>query len=108
VVKVKVEVIGKSTVKKKKRTSTGKPEFYQVDSKMVFPKGYGVQIGSFREMVNMMKITQEAKNLVNQKVFIQVSMVNKVKVYRVIVGKSTDKPQQLPYKPLLCLPYLPG
>ena len=92
VVKVKLELIGKSKKKiKKKRTSTGKPEFYELDSKMVFPKGYGVQIGSFREMVNMMKITQEAKNLVSQKVYVQVSNINKAKIYRVVVGKTLEK-----------------
>ena len=61
-------------------------EFYKLSTEKTTPSGYGVQIGSYKEMINLMRLTNELRSRFKDDVIIEVGKVNGVKVYRVIVG----------------------
>ena len=57
------------------------------------PKGFGVQIGSFKEMTNLVRLTQNLKASYHKQVAVQVKVINDIKVYTLILGQfpSRDK-----------------
>lgn len=61
-------------------------EFYEVKTKRIKPYGYGIQIGSFQELVNFMRLSDNLKASYKKDVTIQVKVLNGVKVYSLIVG----------------------
>lgn len=97
IAEVKVEVIdagdGKSS------TSTGtvshvtveEKEFYNFEISRLNPKGFGVQIGTYQELVNMMRLSENLKNSYKKKVTIQVKVLNGVKYYGIILGQFTSR-----------------
>ena len=68
-------------------------EFYSMQVDRLNPKGYGVQIGSFKEMTNLVRLTHNLKASYHKQVAIQVKVLNNTKVYTIIVGQfpSRDK-----------------
>ena len=64
-------------------------ETYQFDIKRVNPTGYGLQLGTYQELVNVMKIVDNLRSSYKKKVAVQVKIVNGVKYYSImIVGFS--------------------
>ena len=53
--------------------------------------GYGVQIGSYREMVNLVQLANELQKAYNDRIFIQVSITQEVKYYKIIVGNLKNR-----------------
>jgi peptidoglycan lytic transglycosylase len=53
--------------------------------------GYGVQIGSYREMVNLVQLADKLQKAYNDRIFIQVSIIQEVKYYKVIIGHLRNK-----------------
>ncbi len=99
VVEVNSELeVGKST---NKRANVDLPErkkeFYEVHATKYAPEGFGVQIGTFKELVNMMQTTHNLKSAYKKKVIVEVVDVNNVLVYKVIIGhiKSRKKADEL-------------
>ena len=72
-------------------------ETYQFDIKRVNPTGYGLQLGTYQELVNVMKIVDNLRTAYKKKVAVQVKIVNGVKYYSImIVGFSKrDKAEGL-------------
>lgn len=72
-------------------------EYYEVHAEETTPSGYGVQIATFRELVNMMETIHNLKKSYQKKVIVEVVDVNQVPVYKVIIGhiKSAKKAQEL-------------
>ena len=66
-------------------------KYYSMVAEKSSPKGFGVQIGSFKEMVNLMQVSEQLKSKYNQKITIEVSSVNDVKIYRIILGELQDR-----------------
>jgi rare lipoprotein A len=94
---VRIEVTGKNT-----GTQTGSTgpaansameenEYYRVSVSRTNPTGFGVQIGSFRELVNLMRMTDDLKKSYRDEITIQVGVVNQVKVYRIIIGQKPNR-----------------
>ncbi|HEY0772301.1 MAG TPA: SPOR domain-containing protein, partial [Sphingobacteriaceae bacterium] len=71
-------------------------EFYDFEISRLNPKGFGVQIGTYQELVNMMRLSENLKNSYKKKVTIQVKVLNGVKFYGIILGQfsSRDKAEQ--------------
>lgn len=91
--KVKVEEIANTNDLTDKRTSERmgiSKVYYKLDSKKVFPKGKGVQIGSYTDDENVVKLTAELKSKYKKDVYIEIAQINNKKVYRVIVGCSEN------------------
>lgn len=73
--------------------STGKPpeKIFKIDTKKSEPQGFGVQIGSFKELYNVMEVTNQIQSDYTTEVFVQSSLVNKVYFYRIILGELTSR-----------------
>jgi rare lipoprotein A len=99
---VKLEVIdagdGKSSVPSTtvSNVTVEEKEFYDFEISRLNPKGFGVQIGTYQELVNMMRLSENLKNSYKKKVTIQVKVLNGVKYYGIILGQfpSRQKAEQ--------------
>ena len=71
-------------------------EFYEFGVSRLRPKGYGVQIGTYQELVNLMRLTDNLKNSYKREVTVQVKIVNGMKYYGLIIGQfsSREKAEQ--------------
>ena len=65
-------------------------EFYDFGIKRSNPKGYGVQIGTYQELVNLMRLSDNLKNSYKKKVTVQVKILNGVKYYSLILGQFSS------------------
>jgi len=72
-------------------------EFYDFAVSKVAPIGFGVQIGTYSELINLIRLTENLKNSYQKNVTVQVSIVNQQKVYRIIIGneKTRKKAEKL-------------
>jgi rare lipoprotein A len=96
---VKLEVIdagdGKSTgqVQSVSHVAVDEKEFYDFEISRLTPKGFGVQIGTFQELVNLMRLSENLKNSYKKKVTVQVKIINGVKYYGLILGQFSTRPK---------------
>lgn len=67
--------------------SVDEKEFYDFEIARLNPKGYGVQIGTYQELVNLMRLSDNLKNSYKKKVTIQVKVLNGIKYYGIILGQ---------------------
>ncbi|HEY0742878.1 MAG TPA: septal ring lytic transglycosylase RlpA family protein [Chryseosolibacter sp.] len=99
---VKLEVVdagdGKSTTAAGTidHVTVEEKEFYDFEISRLNPKGFGVQIGTYQELVNMMRLSENLKKSYKKKVTVQVKVLNGVKFYGIILGQfsSRDKAEQ--------------
>lgn len=73
-------------------------EFYTIDVDRTKPKGFGVQIGLFQEMANLVRLTQNLKSSYKKKVTLQVKVVNEKKVYAIILGEFPNREKATSFK----------
>jgi rare lipoprotein A len=66
-------------------------EFYDLNIARLNPKGFGVQIGSYQELVNLMRITDNLKNSFKKKVTVHVKVIRGVKYYGLILGDFPNR-----------------
>ncbi|NOS55151.1 MAG: septal ring lytic transglycosylase RlpA family protein [Cyclobacteriaceae bacterium] len=66
-------------------------ETYQFDIKRVNPTGYGLQLGTYQELVNIMKIVDNLRTAYKKKVAVQVKIVNGVKYYSIMLVGFTKR-----------------
>jgi rare lipoprotein A len=66
-------------------------EFYDFEIARFKPKGFGVQIGTYQELVNLMRLSDNLKNSYKKQVTVQVKILNGVKYYGLIVGKFSSR-----------------
>lgn len=96
---VKLEVVdpGDGKVKDMGRTidqvSVDEKEFYEFEISRLKPKGYGVQIGTYQELVNLMRLADNLKNSYKKEVTVQVKIINGVKYYGLILGHFPSRPK---------------
>jgi rare lipoprotein A len=94
---VKVEVIDAGDGKSTSPTGTidhvtvEEKEFYDFEISRLSPKGFGVQIGTYQELVNMMRLSENLKNSYKKKVTVQVKIINGVKFYGIILGQFSSR-----------------
>lgn len=80
-------------VKKAKETSDSiiETEFYETAVTRIKPKGFGVQIGSYEEMANLIQLVDNLSVSYEKKVTVQVKTIQGVKVYSLILGKFSAR-----------------
>ncbi len=61
-------------------------ELYELKVNQIQPKGFTIQIGSYKELVNMLRIANDLKNSLKKDIRVQVSTLNDEKIYRLFVG----------------------
>lgn len=94
---VKVEVIDAGDGKGKTQTvmvdhvTVEEKEIYDFEIARLEPKGFGVQIGTYQELVNLMRLSDNLKNSYKKKVAVQVKVVNGVKYYSLLLGQTSNR-----------------
>jgi rare lipoprotein A len=66
-------------------------EFYDLEIDRENPKGFGVQIGTYQELVNLMRLSENLKNSYKKEVTVQVKVLKGVKYYGLIVGNFPNR-----------------
>lgn len=68
-------------------------EFYEFEVSRHKPRGYGIQIGTYQELVNLMRLADNLKSSYKKDVTVQVKVLNGVKYYGLIIGKFPSRPK---------------
>jgi rare lipoprotein A len=101
---VKVEVLdagdgkGDGQVKMISHVSVEEKEFYDFEIERLQPTGFGIQIGTYQELVNLMRLADNLKASYQKKVSVQVKVVNGVKYYGLILGQFSTRPKADAFK----------
>ena len=66
-------------------------ELYELKVNLIQPKGFSIQIGSYKELVNMLRIANDLKSSLKKEVRVQVANVNGDKIYRLFVGNFSTR-----------------
>lgn len=66
-------------------------EFYDFEITRLVPKGFGVQIGTYQELVNLMRLSDNLKNSYKKNVTVQVKVINGIKYYSLILGPLSTR-----------------
>jgi len=66
-------------------------ELYEIDIKFAQAKGFAVQVGSFTELSNMMRMAQEIRRNKGANLLVQVTDKNEKKLHRLLVGPFNDR-----------------
>lgn len=78
-----VRVIGNVSVDEK--------EFYNFEISRSKPAGFGIQVGTYQELVNLMRLTDNLKKSYQKKVTVQVKIINGIKYYSLILGQFQSR-----------------
>lgn len=73
-------------------------EFYNIDINSADPEGFGVQIGSFQELANLFRLTDNLEKSYGSKITAQVKTVQGIKVYTLIIGNFEEREQAERFK----------
>ncbi len=90
---VKIEVLDAGTgkvsdpIRTIDHVTVDEKEFYEFEITRLKPKGFGVQIGTYQELVNLMRLSDNLKNSYKKQVTVQVKIVKGVKYYGLILGQ---------------------
>ena len=63
-------------------------DYYKVEAEKIKLKGKGIQVSSFKNNDNVLRLVDELKHNYNEEVFIEVTQVKKQQLYRIIIGNS--------------------
>lgn len=95
---VKLEVVDPGDGKAKEQplrtidqVTVEEKEFYDFEISRLKPKGFGVQIGTYMELVNLMRLADNLKNSYQKQVRVQVKVINGVKYYGLILGQFSSR-----------------
>ncbi|MDH5380286.1 MAG: septal ring lytic transglycosylase RlpA family protein [Cyclobacteriaceae bacterium] len=101
---VKMEIVdagdgkGGTVVQPIANVAVDEAEFYEFEVSRIYALGYGVQIGSYQELANLVRFCENLKSSYRKKVTVQVKVINGVKVYTVIVGQFTAREKAEEFK----------
>lgn len=73
------------------KVSIDEKEFYEFEVSRLTPTGFGVQIGTYQELVNLMRMADNLKSSYQKKVSVQVKVINGVKYYAIILGQYSTR-----------------
>ncbi|MBX2944676.1 MAG: septal ring lytic transglycosylase RlpA family protein [Cyclobacteriaceae bacterium] len=80
------------------QVSVDEKEFYHFEVGRFKPSGFGVQIGTYQELVNLMRLAENLKSSYQKKVTVQVKIINGVKYYALILGQFPNRPKAEQFK----------
>ena len=101
---VQLEVIDPGDGKSKSQVipisdvSVEEKEFYEFEISRLKPKGFGVQIGTYQELVNLMRLAENLKSSYKKEVTVQVKVINGVKYYGLILGQFSTRPKATSFR----------
>jgi rare lipoprotein A len=82
---------GNGQVKPISNVTVEEKEFYDFEVERLKPTGFGIQIGTYQELVNVMRIADNLKASYQKKVSVQVKVVNGVKYYGLVLGQFSTR-----------------
>lgn len=71
--------------------SSNKAGYYHVDASVANPRGFGIQVGSFREAANLVEILAGFDDAFKSTTMVQVAGSANDRIYRVIVGSFASR-----------------
>lgn len=76
--------------------SVDEKEFYEFEIERFNPRGFAVQVGTYQELVNLMRLSDNLKSSYQKQVSVQVKIINGVKYYSLLLGQfsSREKAEQ--------------
>ncbi|MBX2961045.1 MAG: septal ring lytic transglycosylase RlpA family protein [Cyclobacteriaceae bacterium] len=80
------------------QVSVDEKEFYHFETTRFKPTGFGVQIGTYQELVNLMRLAENLKSSYQKKVTVQVKIINGIKYYALILGQFPNRPKAGQFK----------
>jgi len=90
--------VEKETTVTKKTETTDKVEEKKKESELFTlkvevseAKGFSIQIGSYKELVNVLRIATDIQNTTKKETKIQVTNINGEKIYRLMVGSFSNR-----------------
>jgi rare lipoprotein A len=95
---ISAPIIAKPREKSASPSTPAGPSFYTINVNNEKPIGYGVQLASYKEMVNLLERIQKIQTTLKEPITVQVSTVNGEKVYRIIAGKFENRVRAERYK----------
>jgi rare lipoprotein A len=101
---VKIEIIdagdgkGSGPMKPIESAPVEEKEFYDFSVDRINPNGFGVQIGSFRELANLVRLSENLKSSYQKDVTVQVKLIKDVKVYTIVVGNFKNREKASDFK----------
>lgn len=72
-------------------SATNNGEYYKIESTSFIPQGFAIQIASYHEAANLLKLCNDISEKNRQQVFIQVAESNGNKLYRVLAGPFNNR-----------------
>jgi len=94
---VKMEIVDPGDGKKSDpikpigQVSVEEKEFYDFEVGRLKPSGFGVQIGTYQELVNLIRLADNLKSSYQKKVTVQVKILNGIKYYALIMGQFPNR-----------------
>ncbi|MDX9854938.1 MAG: septal ring lytic transglycosylase RlpA family protein [Tenuifilaceae bacterium] len=73
-------------------------ELYSISIDRQEPKGFALQIGSYKELVNLLRIANDLKESLKKEVRVQVVTIGNDKVYRLLVGSFSSRAEADKFK----------
>jgi len=80
------------------QVSVDEKEFYGFEVSRAKPSGFGVQIGTYQELVNLIRLSENLKNSYKKKVVVQVKIINGIKYYALILGQFPNREKALQFR----------
>jgi rare lipoprotein A len=94
---VKIEVVDAGDGKGKTQpvfvdnVTVEEKEYYALDIEKKAPSSFGIQLGTYQELVNLLRITDHLKTTYKKQVTVQVKVVNGAKYYSLIIGAFSSR-----------------
>lgn len=94
---VKLEVVDPGSGKTKSQpvtidnVSVDENEYYDFEISTFRPKGFGVQIGTYQELVNLLRLSENLRSSYKKNLTVQVKILNGVKFYSLIIGPFPNR-----------------
>lgn len=66
-------------------------ELYELKIARTDPKGFGIQLGTYQELANLLKIIDNLSSKYQKKILVQVKILNGVKFYSPLLGGFTNR-----------------
>ncbi len=94
---VRIEVVDPGDGKTKQtevridNVAVDEKEYYQFRAERHKPSGFGVQIGNYQELVNLIRLSENLKQSYKKEVTVQVKVLNGIKYYGLILGPFSNR-----------------
>ena len=88
----------KTKIIESNQVTSPESELYDLKVNLLQSKGFTIQIGSYKEMVNIFRIANDLKISLKKEILIQVTNVNNEKIYRLFVGSFATRKEAESFK----------